>query len=194
MPFPTPPTVKGANAQLNSLISSFTQTSIVGKPLALVNTRWSLELSTPPLEPQQTISSPLINPNETLDQCNIPIKFADASRPFDGLVAYWDIDKDHWNHPLRQNPHILQRSIPRRRNRSLSPNFGECTSYRCITSWLPDLDSNLGRLVRRIRRRKHEHHAQSSLTPLHRSTPTLLSCQLCPWHCQAGLSKLHARK
>lgn len=69
-------------------------TSIVGKPLALVNTRWSLELSTPPLEPQQTIGSPLINPNETLDQYNIPIKFGDASRPFDGLVAYWDIDKD----------------------------------------------------------------------------------------------------
>lgn len=68
-------------------------TSIVGKPLALVNTRWSLELSTPPLEPQQTIGSPPIDPNETLDQYNIPIKFGDASRPYDGLVAYWDIDK-----------------------------------------------------------------------------------------------------
>lgn len=120
LPFPIPPTVKNANSQLNSLINSFTQTylqsffymvnqsvdqtphappdysnyltSIVGKPLALVNTKWSLELSTPPLQPQQTIGSPLINPNETLDLYNIPIKFGDASRPFDGLVAYWDIN------------------------------------------------------------------------------------------------------
>jgi hypothetical protein len=67
-------------------------TSIIGKPLALLNTRWSLELSTPPLQPQQTIGAPLINPNETLDKYNIPIKFGDASRPFDGLVAYYDID------------------------------------------------------------------------------------------------------
>jgi hypothetical protein len=67
-------------------------TSIVGKPLALVNTRWSLELSTPFLQPQQTIGSPLQNPNETLDKYNIPIKFGDASRPFDGVVAYYDIN------------------------------------------------------------------------------------------------------
>jgi hypothetical protein len=69
-------------------------TSIVGKPLALVNTRWSLELSTPPLQPQQTIGSPTINPEETLDQYKIPVKFGDSTRPFDGLVAYWDINKD----------------------------------------------------------------------------------------------------
>jgi hypothetical protein len=70
-------------------------TSIVGKPLALVNTRWSLELSTPALLPQQTIGSPLINPNGKLEKYEIPVKFGDASRPFDGLVAYWDINKDN---------------------------------------------------------------------------------------------------
>jgi hypothetical protein len=121
LPFEKQPSVVGANKQLDRLISSFTEVylqaffyminqsvdltphappdyssylvSIVGKPLALVNTRWSLELSTPPLLPQQTIGS-LINPNETLDKYEIPVKFGDASRPFDGLVAYWDINKD----------------------------------------------------------------------------------------------------
>jgi hypothetical protein len=71
--------------------------SIVGKPLALANIGYSLELAEPPFEPQNTLppgdSIQRINPDETLDKYKFELKIGDYSRPFDGLVAYFDMQE-----------------------------------------------------------------------------------------------------
>ncbi|KAF1950576.1 hypothetical protein CC80DRAFT_496806 [Byssothecium circinans] len=89
MPFPPSDYAQYANA-------------IVGKPLALVNVGWSLELAQPPWWPQHTLPAPpeipsgaTIDPLRTdaaefLTRYPFPVKIGDADRPFDGVVAYWD--------------------------------------------------------------------------------------------------------
>ncbi len=89
MPFPPSDYSQYANA-------------IVGKPLALVNVGWSLELAEPPLWPQHTLPSPgIVDASAKIDPLRqtaadylttypFPVKIGDADRPFDGVVAYWN--------------------------------------------------------------------------------------------------------
>ena len=75
--------------------------AIVGKPLALVNVGWSLELATPALTAQNTLGNrpggrALTDRSEPspeqieLSSYEFPIKIGDADRPFDGVVGYFD--------------------------------------------------------------------------------------------------------
>lgn len=66
--------------------------AIVGKPLALVNVGFSLELATPPLQTQTTLppSSPATAPD--LLSYKFPIKIGDADRPYDGVLGYFETD------------------------------------------------------------------------------------------------------
>jgi hypothetical protein len=93
MPFPPSDYAQFANA-------------IVGKPLALVNVGWSLELAQPAWWRQHTLPPPNIVPENQPDYLrdeaglylcsgknyNFPVKIGDADRPFDGVVAYWKSD------------------------------------------------------------------------------------------------------
>lgn len=61
--------------------------SIVGRPLALANIGYSLELAQPPFKNQSTVSK---TPNELdLIDYNFPLKFGDADRVYDGLVGFF---------------------------------------------------------------------------------------------------------
>ncbi|KAK3178424.1 hypothetical protein OEA41_000559 [Lepraria neglecta] len=67
-------------------------TAIVGKPLALVNAGFSLELSTPPLEPQTTLP-PKLDPNppteaDVLFAYKFPIKIRDRDHPYHGAFFH----------------------------------------------------------------------------------------------------------
>lgn len=66
--------------------------SIVGKPLALVNVGWSLELSSPALEPQNTLGNLPSDVAAELASYKFPLKIGDADRPFDGVVGYFMSD------------------------------------------------------------------------------------------------------
>lgn len=68
--------------------------SIVGKPLALVNAGFSLELATPPLQSQTTLppASSETHPTKDLLSYKFPIKIGDADRPFDGVLGYFETD------------------------------------------------------------------------------------------------------
>jgi hypothetical protein len=76
--------------------------SIVGKPLALVNMGWSLELDGPQLVNQSTDSTVQF-PNPSLlplgpgappsDQYKFQVKLGDKEREYDGLVGYFDVIK-----------------------------------------------------------------------------------------------------
>ncbi|KAG5659120.1 hypothetical protein KAF25_000322 [Fusarium avenaceum] len=73
--------------------------SIVGKPLALVNTGWSVELSGPPLEIQSTLSK-VTDPERTLLKPSDPdsktpfyelqLRLGNEEAGYDGLVGYFD--------------------------------------------------------------------------------------------------------
>lgn len=89
--------------------------AIVGKPLALVNVGWSLELAQAPLWPQHTLPPPQKDPgkNDTIDPLRVDaqkemssyqfkVKIGDSDRPFDGVVAYWDTE--NVNTETRDNP------------------------------------------------------------------------------------------
>lgn len=71
--------------------SSYAQylTAIVGKPLALVNMGWSLELDQQPLENQSTYSKKK-DPLMRLQEYELQVKLGDKEREYDGLVAYFD--------------------------------------------------------------------------------------------------------
>lgn len=79
--------------------SSYAQylNSIVGKPLALVNTGWSLELDSQPLANQSTNSkkpfperSLLQGKTKTAPHYTLQVKLGDKEREYDGLVGYFD--------------------------------------------------------------------------------------------------------
>ena len=71
-------------------------TAIVGKPLALVNVGFSLELSHEPLRSQIMPSppsplGPLVPTDpQPLLEYKFPIKIGDKERPFDGVVGFFD--------------------------------------------------------------------------------------------------------
>ncbi|ORY16104.1 hypothetical protein BCR34DRAFT_137208 [Clohesyomyces aquaticus] len=72
-------------------------TSIIGKPFALVNVGFSLELALPPLESQVIPPLQPSIPNEPSDAEKLfgykfPFKIGDKDRPFDGVVGYCDAD------------------------------------------------------------------------------------------------------
>ncbi|KAI9932533.1 hypothetical protein ASPWEDRAFT_100772 [Aspergillus wentii DTO 134E9] len=72
--------------------SSYAQylTAIVGKPLALVNMGWSLELDQQPLSNQST-NSKRKEPLKDLLHYQLQVKLGDKEREYDGLVAYFDL-------------------------------------------------------------------------------------------------------
>lgn len=66
--------------------------ALVGKPLALVNVGFSLELATPALKAQNTLGKVPVNEQDELSSYRFPIKLGDAERPFDGVVGWFDTD------------------------------------------------------------------------------------------------------
>ena len=76
--------------------------AVTGKPFALVNSGWSLQLSHPPDVNHSTSVSPLAIPEAPIDSYNFQIKFGDKERAFDGLLGYFkansptDVDLDHF--------------------------------------------------------------------------------------------------
>ncbi|KAM7190135.1 hypothetical protein V8F20_009865, partial [Naviculisporaceae sp. PSN 640] len=74
---------------------------IVGKPLALVNMGWSLELATPPNQNQSTLNitppvRKLVHPEDSKQEAKddsylFPIKLGDSHREYDGLVGYFPV-------------------------------------------------------------------------------------------------------
>ena len=70
---------------------------LVGRPLALVNMGWSLELAAPPKQNQSTLNTKesdyvLVGPaDDTQIVYEFPIKLGDSHREYDGLVGYFPV-------------------------------------------------------------------------------------------------------
>ncbi|EGX44202.1 hypothetical protein AOL_s00210g74 [Orbilia oligospora ATCC 24927] len=75
--------------------------SVIGRPFALVNIGWSLELATTAFDNQSALNNTssknvLLEPSNshTQTQYEFPIKIGDKERAFDGLVGYFDTLKE----------------------------------------------------------------------------------------------------
>jgi hypothetical protein len=93
--------------------------SIVGKPLALVNAGISLELAAPPLVSQTTLPPTKPTPNDPTDLLHylFPIKIGDAERPYDGVLGYFDTDNTttgttNWSKLYTYFPHQTSSTDP----------------------------------------------------------------------------------
>jgi hypothetical protein len=78
--------------------------AIVGRPLALVNTGWSLELSTLPLENQSSTNK--TPPEKNLSDYPFTLKLGDRDRVYDGLVGYFEGIAQPDSDPLTQGPPV----------------------------------------------------------------------------------------
>ncbi|KAK6347972.1 hypothetical protein TWF718_005792 [Orbilia javanica] len=67
--------------------------SITGRPLALANMGWSLELDGPPLLNQSTAAE-VSKPNKALLDYSFQVKLGDGEREYDGLVGYFDAERN----------------------------------------------------------------------------------------------------
>lgn len=75
--------------------------AIVGKPLALVNVGWSIELAAPAIKPQNTLpmddkgvpkAANQAQAQTILENYSFPLKIGDLERSFDGVVGYYRCD------------------------------------------------------------------------------------------------------
>jgi hypothetical protein len=66
--------------------------AITGRPLALVNTGWSLELSHPFYVDQSAVPRGSGTPEPGVKEYHFPIKLGDRERTFDGLLGYFPQD------------------------------------------------------------------------------------------------------
>lgn len=64
------------------------RSAIVGRPLALVNTGWSIELANPPQVNQSSILT--TPPGQNIVDCKFQVQFGDKERAFDGMVGFFD--------------------------------------------------------------------------------------------------------
>lgn len=90
--------------------------SLVGKPLALVNVGWSLELSAPALEAQNTRGNIPRSSATDLASYEFPFKIGDNDRPFDGVVGYFKSDnvntgKTDWKNLYTYFPSTATKNI-----------------------------------------------------------------------------------
>lgn len=96
-------TVNGAIKNLPFASSDYSgyANAVIGKPLALVNVGWSIELASPAITSQNTLGNPAKDPYTTLHNYSFPLKIGDAERNYDGVCGYWNSDNDsicktHW--------------------------------------------------------------------------------------------------
>ncbi|KAH6844550.1 hypothetical protein B0I37DRAFT_446574 [Chaetomium sp. MPI-CAGE-AT-0009] len=104
--------------------------AVVGKPLALVNTAWSLELDSPPLTNQSTKpknSTPeraLIGPDDQ-STYTFHVKLGDKDRGYDGLVGYFTgfPEPDSSSHEELDYDHIQTYFYPQKPDTNLYSNL-----------------------------------------------------------------------
>jgi len=66
--------------------------AIVGKPLALVNAGWSIEMSAPAIKPQNSFGNVTLDPQADIEAYTFPLKIGDLERSYDGVVGYFRTD------------------------------------------------------------------------------------------------------
>ena len=191
--------------------------AIVGKPLALVNVGWSLELQAPPYKHQNTLgNAPKGNPDDLLeypeatnmDSYNFPIKFGDVERPFDGLVGYYlhttqpGTAPPTSNLPSKRTPNTtsslttnwenLYTYFPSSATKTTKPLTPK--TFPSLRPYYNDPETTSNLTTSRVDRYLVTTMLIDPYTPIHAYSPILpiKSLRLQPWTMQQAFSKMSA--
>lgn len=172
--------------------------ALVGKPLALVNAGFSLELATPALKAQNTLGIIPLNEQEELSSYRFPIKLGDAERPFDGVVGWFDTDnttdgRTNWNkvYTYAPDPENSEYEMVSPRNFiRLSPLYLDPVALKI---------AGTDRIYQTYRQAKTAQYLIKTMlvdpyTPVHAYSPILpiTSLSLPPWTIQQAMTRMTA--
>ncbi len=172
--------------------------SLVGKPLALVNVGFSLELALPALTAQNTLGNTPTNEQDDLSSYQFPIKIGDADRPFDGVVGYFDTDntndgKTNWNtmHTYFADPSNSDFQMISPNNfMQLSPTYVDPVTLTASSS---------NKMFQTYRQAKTAQYKIATMlidpyTPIHAYSPILpvTTLTLAPWTIQQAMTRMTA--
>jgi len=172
--------------------------ALVGKPLALVNIGFSLELAIPALTAQNTLGNIPTNEQDELSSYQFPIKIGDADRPFDGVVGYFDTDnvtngQTNWNktHTYFADPANPEFEMITPDNfMRLSPNYVDPVTLKATGS-----DTTF-QTYRQARTAQYKITTMliDPYTPIHAYSPILpiTSLTLPPWTIQQAMTRMTA--
>jgi hypothetical protein len=181
--------------------------AVVGKPLALVNVGWSLELSTPALTPQNTY--PLASTPETWTQrttkaqselsgYTFPLKIGDRDRTYDGVVGYFNSSNDGKPNPTTdwKTLYTYFTSSDHAANPDVKVISGE-DQFLPSNPYYTD-PQNLASTSTLTSEKAKQYHVTTLImdpyTPIHAYSPILptRSLTLPPWAVQQAFQKMHA--
>ena len=173
-------------------------TSIIGKPLALVNVGFSLELATPPFVNMAIPSPPSpLGPAVTPDAAPLldykfPAKIGDAERPFDGVVGYFDFSSRNADLDHLHTYFAAASSSPGDPRVQITPsNFATLSPFHINPMDFPTSSAYMAAKTSRLLVKSM---IIDPYTPLHVYTPILpvKSLQLPAWTVQRALQKMSA--
>jgi hypothetical protein len=176
--------------------------AIVGKPLALVNVGWSIELAEPPIKPQ--FSSLDKRPDDwkgELERYEFKLKIGDHERNYDGVVGYYLSSNDDSTSPATPPPQ--PETIWKKLFTYFPPEKPHTKVTEIVTDQYPPLKPYFihpePEVTPNMTDAKNRKYTVTSLlvdpyTPIHAYSPILptKSITLTPWTIQTAMDKMHA--
>jgi hypothetical protein len=171
--------------------------ALVGKPLALVNVGFSLELAIPALTAQNTLGNTPVDEQALLSSYEFPVKIGDADRPFDGVVGYFDTDNVVDGHTTWKtiytyfpDPKNADFQMSDSSNLLLSPNYVDPVNLTATGS------STKYQSYRQARTAQYQIKTilVDPYTPIHAYSPILpiTTLSLPPWTIQQAMNRMTA--
>jgi hypothetical protein len=168
--------------------------SIVGKPLALVNVGWSIELAEEPMKQQYTLRAPASDPAKVMSSYQFPLKIGDRTRTFDGVVGYFMASNPPANTSTQlttfKTTYTYFNLGASAQVQDASPNDIRLTPYYTH----PDLNSTPDMLIDRERHYTVTSILMDPYVSLHGYSPVLPTKQLTlsPWTIEEAMKSMHA--
>jgi hypothetical protein len=176
--------------------------AIVGKPLALVNVGWSIELAEPPITPQfNSLDVRGDSWKGELLRYDFKLKIGDKERNFDGVVGYYKSSNNDRTSPTAAVPapqttwtELFTYFTPERPHNNVkgidTSNFLKLNPYYID----PEPESTPNMIDAKNRKYTVTSLLVDPYTPMHGYSPVLptKTIQIPPWAVQTAMDKMHA--
>jgi hypothetical protein len=178
--------------------------AIIGKPLALVNAGWSIELAAPPIKPQFISLDKRPNDAKAADELenySFPLKIGDYQRTYDGVVGFYLVPDNDSPSPGVAPPQpetnwkTLYTYFPPKVTNTKVTEITTPT-YPKLHPYYIDPESELTSDMTYARNRKYTITSvlMDPYTDIHAYSPILpfATLTLPPWTVQTAMDKMHA--
>ncbi|KAF1834716.1 hypothetical protein BDW02DRAFT_325050 [Decorospora gaudefroyi] len=170
--------------------------AIVGKPLALVNVGWSIELAEPPIKPQfDSLSKRPEDWKGLLERYTFELKIGDRERNYDGVVGFFHSSNSGSNSSEPQTDwDTLYTYFPPEKPHAKFKELKD--EYPLVSPYYIHLDLESTPDITFAMNRKYFITSMliDPYTPIHGYSPILpqKSISIAPWAIQSSMDKLHA--